>query len=334
MTHWVIRSERVEATVNAMGGMIAPAIFALASGRRISPFKIAPWSERAEAAALPPVTRYLRGEFACVPFGAPAPPPSTPQAWRDLFVAHPSFSEVHGVCANHDWGLLDKSTDAVTIGIDYPSEHPIARVEKTVRAAEELSVTLRVFARRPTRISIGVHPVFDIGEAPDSVEIAVSFKFGRTFPGDYAPGLSRLTQDARFEAMKAVPLRDGSFADISRLPLPFPAEDVAQLCGTGGRFRLTRTDPAYSLELTWDAETFPSVLLGIANGGRREPPYDGAWRALYVEPVAAAFGMGSSIGADQNNPIAREGVRTCIELSPSAPWTTTFRFAAYDHSPA
>lgn len=332
--HWVVRSDAVEATLNALGGMLAPAWFTLPDGRRVAPFKVSDWSGRVEAEALPPVMRYLRGEFACVPFGAPQPPPSATEAWRSLFEADPNFSDTHGYCANHEWSLVDRSEERVTASIEYPDGHPLARVEKTVTAGDALDVELRVFARHPTRVSVGVHPVLDIGDPPGGAELDTVFRFGRTFPGDYAPGISRFAPDARFERLDAVPLRDGAPVDIARLPLSFPAEEVVQLCGTDGRLRLTRADPGYVLDFTWDAGAFPSLLLGIANGGRTQAPYDGKWRALYAEPVAAAFGMGSSIGANPENPIAREGVRTWVDLDPSRPWATAYRFAVHPFSTA
>lgn len=246
-----------------------------------------------------------------------------------MFKPDPNFSDTHGYCANHEWSLVDRSEDRVTAAIEYPDGHPIARVEKTVTAGDTLDVELRVLARHSTRISIGVHPVLDIGDASGGAQLDTSFRFGRTFPGDYAPGISQFAPDARFERLDAIPLPSGDPADLRRLPLAFPAEEVVQLCGTDGRLRLTHADPGYALEFTWDADAFPSLLLGIANGGRAQAPYEGKWRALYAEPVAAAFGMGSSIGANPDNLIAREGVRTWVDLDPSRPWATAYHFAVH-----
>lgn len=329
MEMWKILSQNIEAKLHALGGTMAPVTFTLPDGQRVQPFQISDWAERPEAASLPPVMRHLRGDFACVPFGASAPPPSAPDAWKSLFSPNPAFTETHGVCANHDWSLVDQQPTSLTIGIDYPETHPVRRVEKQITlddAASAVDVELRIYARQAERIAVGVHPVLAIGKEPGGVEIEAPFQFGRTFPGDYLPGVSRFARDAPFATLGEIPMQGGGTANANSLPLPFNSEEVIQLCGAEGRFRLKRRAPAYVLEFRWDAEKFPSLLLGLANGGRKDAPFDGNWYALYVEAVASAFGIGSTIASNPENPIAQKGVRTWIELVPETPWVTQYGF--------
>jgi hypothetical protein len=328
MTIWTLASSRIAAEIHPIGAMLAPVVFSLPGGRKLQPFKIAPWSERTEAAALPPVMRYLRGDFACVPFGAPAPPPSALDPWRQLWTDEPSFQEVHGPSANAEWSLVGASPTSLTAALDYPDVHPVRRVERSVRLDDDnlaVDIDLTIHARRAVRLAVGVHPVLDVGDVSEDTELEIPFRFGRTFPGDYAPGTSRLARDARFTDLEQVPLLTGEHLSLRNHPLREAAEEVVQLCGTDGVARLRRRSLGVAVELRWRSEHFPSVVLGIANAGRSGPPFDGRWRALYVEPVASAFGLGATIGANPDNPIAREGVATAIDLTPGKPWSTRYR---------
>jgi hypothetical protein len=330
MVTWNLATPRITAEVHALGAMLAPVEFVLPAGQTIQPFKIAPWQDRAEAAALPPVMRYLRGDFACVPFGSPKPPPSAPEHWQKLWSDEPSFREVHGPSANAEWALVRCSESSLTAALDYPESHPVRRVERSFWLDDDnlaVDIGLTIHARTAGRLAVGVHPVLDVGDDPEDAELELPFRFGRTFPGDYAPGTSRLARDTRFTDLGQVPLLGGETQSLRRHPLREPAEEVVQLCGTQGVARLRRKSLAVTVELRWNPEHFPSVVLGIANAGRSGPPFDGRWRALYVEPVASAFGMGATIGANPENPIAREGVATAIELTPTRPWHTRYRVA-------
>lgn len=328
MGKWTLSAKAVRAEVNSIGAMLGAVGFRLPGGRTVEPLKVAPWSQRAEAAALPPVMRYLGGEFACIPFGAPSPPPSAPDSWRRLHTEEPAFREVHGPSANAEWGLVELSARHIHLALDYPDTHPVARVERIIRLDDGLpaiELSLVIAARRRCRLAVGVHPIFDLGDVPRDAELELPFRFGRTFPGDYVPGASRLAEDARFTSLAEVPTRDGASLDLGRHPLATPMEDVVQLCDTEGWARLRRHSAGYAVSLRWDRHQFPSVVLGIANAGRTAPPFDGLWRALYIEPAATAFGMGSTIGSNPQNPIAQDGVATSIQIDPTTAWRTSYR---------
>jgi hypothetical protein len=330
MQKWTLSSSSIDAQVIASGAMLGPVSFRLPSGRVVEPLKVAPWSGRREAAGLPAVMRYLRGEFACVPFGAPAPSATVSEEWRRLHRHEPAFVEVHGPAANATWTLVEVSSHHVHVALDYPAEHPIARVERRVQLDDvytQIAFTLELFPRRDCSLAVGVHPVFELGEQSGETDLELPFRFGRTFPGDYAPGMSRLAHGARFTSLAAVPKRDGTALDLSRHPLPFAAEEVVQLCDAQGWARLRRPSAGYAVSLFWDKQHFPSVVLGVANAGRAAPPFDSSWRALYLEPVAAAFGIGSTIGSNPHNPIAIEGVATALKLRESVPWRTSYRMS-------
>jgi hypothetical protein len=329
---WYLRTPTVELELHALGGMMAPVTFRLPSGTVFKPFAISDWAAKPGSETLPPVMKFLAGDFACVPFGAPAPPASATERWKSLFRSRAEFSETHGVCANHDWSLSSQSDLEVAISIAYPEAHPIEWVRKTVTASDSacrVEVKVDVHARRADEIAFGVHPVFALARTPRQSALHVSFKDGFTFPGDYIPGVSTLAIDTSFRDLCQVPLRAGGGVDLTALPLPGRAEEVLQLCGVPGECTLVDKEVGASVTFRWDAQQLPSVVLGLANGGRQNPPFNGEWFALYVEAVASAFGIGSSIAANPDNPIRRAGYATSVSLAAGRTWSTTYSFAAH-----
>ena len=61
-------------TVQALGAMLGLVTFRLPDGPEVSPLHVAPWADDPQAASLPGILRALRGDFACVPFGADRAP--------------------------------------------------------------------------------------------------------------------------------------------------------------------------------------------------------------------------------------------------------------------
>lgn len=308
---------------------MAPVTFTLNDKRTVNPFKSTDWSDQLETLRLPPILRFLRGDFACVPYGAPTPPPGLAENWLGCYRPEPEFSHVHGYCANNVWSLVKNEGRALTIGIDYPPDHPVGRVEKQILLSEEdlaVEVALSIWARRAVSIACGVHPIFEISQAAGDTRLELEFEFGRTFPVPFVSGISRFALDRTFSDLREVPLAAGGYMDVTQLPLPFDGEEVVQLCNTVGRCYLHRIDAGYSIELTWNAAHWPSCAVWLANAGRKSSPFDGRFRALGIEPVAAAFGLASSISANPEDPIAAAGVGTSVDLLPGTVWTTRYRF--------
>ena len=329
MPTWSIENDVVRAEVHSMGGMMGPVVFSLPGGKQVQPFCVTEWGDKPEAAGLLPVMRHLRGDFACVPYGAPHPPAGLPAKWQELSEDEPAFRDVHGFGANHHWSLVTLREDALEIGIDYPHDHPVSRLERTVslvKGEAVVEVGLTIHARARARISAGVHPVFALSSEPRQTSIEVAFESGRTFPIPFLPDAGRVVPDAGFTALDAIPAADGSLFDASRLPLPFEAEEILQLNGTKGSLRIDRHDEGFSVIVDWNEADLPACILWLSNGGRRNPPFNGAFRALGVELAAAAFGLTSSISANPDNPIAQQGFTTSIEIAPDAPWRTSYRF--------
>ena len=306
------------AQVQRLGGMLGPVWFTLPDGRKIQPFAIAPWAddETPEHAALPGIMRRLRGEWPCVPFGAPSAPGGLPESWRGAPV-NSVDPEFHGHSSHHVWDVVEQGDDFVVLSIAYPDAHPIRRLTRKISGrpgAATIDCELTIEARKDVTTTIALHPVFRLADEAGQSEIVADFKFGRVLPFDLEPGVSRLTPDAEFTDLNHVPAKTG-FLSLQRLPFEFDTEELVQLCHAGSPVRLIDHCEDYEISLQHDRYLFPSVLLWISNRGRTQYPWNGRFTALGVEPLHGAFDLGPDIGAWPENPLAKSGVSTAIKLT-------------------
>lgn len=312
------------ASVQALGGMLGPVTFLLPDGRQVSPLHVAPWFDDPTRTAQPPILQELRGEWLCVPFGTDAPR-ALPEGWSATGDTFDGADVPHGHSSNEDWVFTYLAPDQITLTCDYPDTHPIRRLTRTIIAdpkAPALDITLTVEARRPCRLPIGLHPTLRLPLDGQARLIPPAFRAGRVFPLDVEPGQGLLEPGATFKALSAVPGRDGTLS-LTQLPLTENTEELLQLCGVTGGFRLHHPD-GWHVSLDWDADHFPSLLLWISNRGRAYAPWNSRHVALGVEPVCAAFDLGPAVSTAPN-PISAAGIATARAFDPGTPFTTRYR---------
>lgn len=322
--------------VQSLGGMLGAVDFLLPSGDTVSPLHTPHWAGDGRAADQPPVVRHLRGEWPCVPFGAAREVPGLTAEWREVVEragAPPAPADPpHGHGANEHWALVDRSDAAITIAIEYPDEHPVRRLRRTIRPrADEpaIDIELEVEVRAPARLTVGLHPVLRLsGDARGTHLRPGAYRFGLAFPGDFEPGAYPLAPGAEFSSLATVPAAAGGTIDLSRLPLERDAEIFVQICGIDGSFELYHERENYHVRLDWDAARLPSCGLWISNRGRTQRPWDGRHVALGVEPIASPFGLGPAV-ATAANPISRRGIATHVEVRPDHVWSTKYSLTVY-----
>jgi hypothetical protein len=312
-------------SVETLGGMLGPTLFVLPDGRQIAPFHIAPWFAEETAASQPGILQRLRGEWPCVPFGA-----ATDRAAIDGWPASAANAEPdphpHGYAANHHWHWIPAAAGEIALAIDYPAEHPIARCERRIAPVPGqpgLAFTLSVMPRADCTLPIGLHPVFRLPAETGGLRLAVTARAAATFPGRvdassvFLPG--QITADWR-----AVTLTDGTTLDPGHLPLARHSEDLLQLIGVPGEATLHNPAENHLTRLTWNPQHFPDLLLWISNHGRQHAPWNGRHRALGVEPVCAAFDLGTQISAAPN-PISALGGPTARRFYAGEEFVTRYR---------
>jgi hypothetical protein len=313
--------------VQRLGAMLAPVTFRLPDGRGVSPLHVAPWAGAPGTEALPGVLRRLRGEWPCVPFGYGRDQPLAGD-WAGLLS---ETSEVpHGEGSNREWTWEDGQPGTLALSLDHLPGNPIRRLDRVIRAdpvAPAVDLTLTIHPARDIRLPIGLHPVFRIPDDPPGLWIDPGPGGALlTFPGAVAPGVSRFLPATEAPSLDEVPLIGGGHADASRLPLPWATEELLQIAGAGGRLALDYPAERFRCTLEWDAVLFPSLLLWFSNRGLADPPWSGRHLALGVEPVAAAFDLGTAIST-ADNPIARRGIATAAAFRAGVPVTTHYRIA-------
>lgn len=317
-------------TVQRLGAMMAPVTFVLKNGRQVSPMHIAPWGEE-NRQDLPGIVRKLRGDWPCVPFGYSVVLDDATPEWKPFIGKAPPGEEIHGYSSNYEWDWIEAPEGSLALGIDYPAGDSVRRVERIVTPDPEgpaVDLTFRIFIREACRLPIGLHPVFRLPAHAEAGRLEPApFDHGRTYAGTTEPAAPFFAKDARFEDLSAVPLRDGTTFDATRMPFARDAEELVQLNGIEGSCALANPEEGYRVRLSWQKEHFPSLLLWISNRGRKFDPWNGRHVALGIEPLCSPYGL-SPAAALADNPIARSGVPTARSFEAGEVFTTRYRIEA------
>jgi hypothetical protein len=312
------------ARVLTTAAMLARCRFDL-GGRTFAPFAESPWMGMTPRD--PGVSAHLYdlgAEFVCQPFGRGRALGPVPDDWAAAIMDE-GPGKFHGLAADAEWHVDQAGADAITLSLGYPEPAPVARLVRSIAArpgAPALDLTLTIHARHAARISLGLHPILRLPDAPGRLHLLADFAFGLTHPGQTAPDMTGL-----FTRLDAV-LRPGGTVDMGRLPLSPRTDLNVQLCGVKGPVRAIWRDEAAGLEIDWDRVLLPSVQLWHTDGGISAPPFSGRYRGLGVEPVAAAFDLGDGT-ARADNPITRRRVPTTLPIAPDRPVTIAYSMAAF-----
>jgi hypothetical protein len=325
---WRLKNNAVDAWITRAGGMLAPATFRLADGRRVQPFSIAPWAGEKIPAGTPPLLQVLRGDFFCAPFGGNG------MAWRGE--KHPP----HGEAANSNWSLISatRERDATAIHLRLPYQVRRGTIDKRIVLRREHSAiycehTLSGFSGP---MSLGTHPCLRVPGPEGSAHVSVGgWEFGQVLPVPFEDpatgGYSSLKVGARFDSLGSVPLANGGETDLSRYPARAGFEDLVMLLGKPGR------------SLGWSAVTFPQerwvflqlknpevlchTVLWHSNGGRHYAPWNGRHRGvLGLEETTSYFHLGLAESV-KPNALSRAGYPTAVMLSPKKPLRVAHIFA-------
>jgi hypothetical protein len=221
----------------------------------------------------------------------------------------------------------------LTMSVDYPEEHTICRLERTVRPdpnASALDLELTIYARKECCEPVGLHGCFAL---PDLAENATlepgEFAIGRTHPLVIEPAAPIFKADTTFSSLGEVVSYTGEIIDASRVPFFKNGEDLLQLDGIDGRFSMVVPESGYRVAFDWDQHILPSVLLWYSNRGRAAGPWNNRHQCIGIEPICSPFGLSPDM-ARSDTPISLAGTATCVTLSPSFPKTICYRIEVTD----
>lgn len=320
-----------EAHFQRLGGMLGPVRFDLKNGRSVSPLHIAPW-ENENLDAQPGILRRLRGDWPCVPFGYPSAEP-LPSNWSSQAkdVGKPKAPEhPHGFCSNHDWTVTACETGSMTTSIRYPDDNPIESVERVIAGSKgqaEILCSLTITPRHTCQLPLGLHPVFRLPEEQGAMELDVGpHRSVWSHPLDEEGGISLVQPNRQWGSFESLTDRGGAPLSLRRLPMDGQSETLLLLSGVCGRVKLTNHAEGYRVTLSWDAGLLPSLMLWISNRGRQSAPWNGRHLALGLEPVRAAFDLGTEISS-RWNPLHLEQVPTAYSFTAGTPLTTQYKIS-------
>lgn len=317
---WTLKWDHGEATVQSLGGMLAPVRFDLADGKSVSPLYVAPWDDDDR---WPGSLRALRGEWPCLPFGTVVAPTGLPATFEQR---PPSDDWNHGYGSNSLWQLVDRTSHTLTLRIDYPTDGEIESLERVIKAdpnAPALDVSLTVHARREVVLPFALHPTFAM--PVEGVEIlGCRHQAIHTYPAPVEPGVSKVLADRTATSLATLPTETGSL-DVTHLPLSAATEEILQIKGCEPPFMLRYAARGADVLLDWNEEDLPDALLWISNGGRAHAPWCGKNFALGVEPANSFFDLGRVVTPPVNHPLA---ARTGLRFSVDTPRTIRYRLSA------
>ena len=305
------------ATMEPLGGMVAPLRLRLPDGRWVEPLSIAPWAGEALPPDAPGILRGLRGDFPCVPFGTGDAGPLAPR-WAG--VPHAPEGPPHGAAANGNWQVT-AAADHLSARFEGPGDGPVAALEQELRPAGpgRVALELTIHPRRDCRLPLALHPIFRLSATPGGTRLDPGAPGPVwTHPTEAGEDPCPLAPDSVAPDLAHLPGRDGGTLDFSHLPLSQPAESRLLIPHASGRFTLHHAPEGWSVTLEWDRAILPSVMLWVSNRGRTAPPWNGRHLALGVEPCAAAFDLGTAASVGQT-PLSRAGVATAVALTAGQP---------------
>jgi hypothetical protein len=332
MSTWTIQSGFVRAQVQSLGAMLGPAWFNL-MGTELQPFAVAPWADDtgSEYLRLPNIIKRLRGEWACVPFGLQRDLGELPDEWRPASSEPEPDLVPHGRSSNEEWRCARLLSDRIELILAYPETHPVRLLRRSISASAlrpQLDISLAIEVREACELPIGVHPTFRLPAAPRRARLLLDpAALAWTPPLPPEPTISRFRSDIRGVPLERVPLWAGGIEDVTRLPLPYAAEELVLATGVGGQVALQDLDGGYTVNLVWDPNVFPVCQLWLSNYGRSYYPWSSRFQAIGIEPLRAAFDLGTNVSRHRGNPLWRAGHPCTISLSPGIPFETFYSVA-------
>lgn len=324
MDNWTFRWSHGEGRVHTLGGMLGPVWFNLSDDHRVQPFALFPWAKEPLPQNEQPLTGLMAGaggEWPCVPFGTASGQDG--QLWQP---------PIHGESAHKEWMRIDDGQDPSRVTLCYRcgEEGPVDLLIREVAGVPgeaAIRCTLKVYVRQPCSLPIGLHPILRMPLAPRSMSLLPGqFRFSMSYPSEVEPERDVLAPGQIFTELSSAPLRGGGITDLTSYPLREKTESLVQLCGTEGNISILNFEEGYRLNMNWPPERLPSCLLWISNGGRLAWPWSGRHFALGIEPVCAAFDLGTA-ASNEKNPISEMGIPTVLNFYPEKPESIEYQIS-------
>lgn len=315
---WMLANRDVELAVTELGGHMAPVTFHRNSAKPVQPYYISPW--QGQNRKLPePVLVPLRGDFFCMPFGAPG-------ALRGVKHA------CHGEPVGRKWTLAGAESEGSVRRLTMTLKTTVlpGTITKTLSLVEGHNVVYcrHVLEGYSGAVPLGHHETIALPDRPGAMRVAVSpFKLGMTNPTLFSDPANREYQSlaigAEFKRLDRVPLifKDPAIGDCSRYPTRTGYTDLLAVWARGARMAwttATNTVDGYMWFSLKDPSVLPATVMWISNRGRHGEPWDGQNCCIGLEDVCAYFANTPAESAGKNR-VNKLGIPTTVKLTKRRP---------------
>lgn len=308
-------NDRVELNITEEGGHLAPVRFKL-KHRWVEPLSLPPWRPDEVDGDTPPLLKYLRGDFFCLPFGPV----------KD--------GDYHGECANQRWVLQDHRIDKLHLRL--ASKRPAYEVDKHLHLVRGQRAIYQEHIVKDLQgtYNYGHHAIFHIPEDEGTIRISTSpFQFGQVKPDQFSDPASGeygiLKTGGIFDSLDKVPLATGGSTSLQEFPAREGYEDLAMITSEPCQLAWTAFTAKGYLWLTLkDPKTLPSTLFWISNGGRHGAPWQGRHRRrIALEEVCSYFC--DSYERSRKNELQARGIKTAHKFSKTHPTSIRLIYAVH-----
>ncbi len=310
-----LTNDRVSVCVTVQGGHMT-AVF----DENISPFFTAPWWSEADIGGDDQITRVLRGDFFCLPFGANTEP------YEDI--RHP----VHGQTANDCWDCvgMDDSGGDKTLRLRMDLDADRGAVEKLIRLrdGEPVIYSEHIVTGLEGKFPAGHHAILQCPQEPgagiiDMTEPVTGFTAPEPIEDSTMGGYSLLQAGREVSDRTKVPCCNGGYADLGRYPTQKGYEDVVLFVSdTSKPFAFTAASfpgQGYLYFQLKNPSVLPQTLFWLSNGGRHYAPWNGRLAGvLGMEEIAGFFHYGMKESVEPNF-LQEGGFKSFVEFKKARP---------------
>lgn len=303
----LLNSSSVEVGVSEECGHLYPVRFFFGD-KIIEPMHVAPWQGENLNDSIPPMLKYLRGDFFCAPFGN-----------SDLLADE---TRGHGSSANDKWNKTDNTQSSIKFKLSKKIMDAEIVKEISIQDDEQVVYQKHIFKGGNGKLPVGYHAMLKVNDV--SYLSFSDFEFAGTPPQpvemDPLLGRSVLKYPQRFSDLNSVLLNDRKIANISAYPFAKDHEDLFMI--------ITKKD----LSIGWSAlscpkegwlwfsikntNVLPNTVIWLSNGGRYYPPFSSRHKnVIGIEETTSYFHLGHKASIEENF-LNNEGYRTYIELNP------------------
>lgn len=280
--------------------------------RTIAPLHTAPWVNDDPidpVSVTAPTEQALSGDFLCAPFCA-----------NDV-----NGGPIHGWTANARWDLVGEEAGVSGAEARFVLSRDVqgAEVTKTLRfnAGQPFLYLEHAFRGGKGDIPIGHHAMIRVtGTAALSFSPKQSY-FTPPGPaeGDPARGRSVLRYPSRGTDFSAVPMADGTTADLGTYPLAEKHEDIVSLAEAPGHklgwTAAVRDEEDDIVLFLRDATALTCTSMWMSNGGRNYAPWSGRHTRVLGLEDTRSYGVGGHRASIGPNPMSDAGIPTAFDLS-------------------